>query len=337
MKKNKLVCAVALAILGLFLVATPTLAISNPNSITMPYYKVFYDVKETGDMFLAAEGKVIYTVEPTDYTASEAFLFEWLDVAGTTTLASTPISDYGDRPTGIYLNATQVTALGLVVGTSYKIRIVGNPLIFASTAGNIVNATLVAEDYSDQNLGADGGIPSNNNLRNGMLVVAQDMENYDTPADDYITTVQGYDYLTIAGGDLFLNGMPGLNILCPILFQTGIEAMTGDDPESTGTYGQTLTVTQKWGATVANGLTMLGSWLGINQALAGSLVLFALVIALAVYVYSKTESGIVVLLMVAATPFIGAYLGLMPLALAFIFVIFIVVLLGYFFFSRGAL
>jgi len=43
------------------------------------------------------------------------------------------------------------------------------------------------------------------------------------------------------------------------------------------------------------------------------------------------------LLVLAATPFFGAYLGLMPIALAFVFMIMLVTLLGYFFFARGVL
>ncbi len=158
-----------------------------------------------------------------------------------------------------------------------------------------------------------------------------------TALTPYIVTVQGTRYLTILGGDVFLAGVPALSSFVPILFQAAIEPMQGDTPASTGAYAHALSPLTQWGATAANGLTMLGTYLGINQALAGSVILFVAVIAFAVFLYQKTESGLAVLLMVAATPFVGAFLGLMPMALAFILVIFIVVLLGYFFFSRGAL
>jgi len=282
---------------------------------------------------------VNYTMINPEYTASQAFLFELLDVAGTTTLASTPLKSYGDRPIGIYLTATQVSTLGLTTGTAYKVRITGNPAIFGALAGNTVTVTFGVDDYVDQLLGVDDGIPTNNPLRNGMMKVANNMENHDAPlpADSYIATVQGYEYLSSDGGDLFITGISGLSSMCPILFQTGVNPVEGDEPENTGAYALTLTPAQKWGNTVANGLTTLGSYLGINQALAGSVMLFFLVIAFAVFVYQRTESGVTVLLMVSATPFLGAYLGLMPMALAFIFVIIIITLLGYFFFSRGAL
>jgi hypothetical protein len=125
--------------------------------------------------------------------------------------------------------------------------------------------------------------------------------------------------------------------MCPILFQSGTEPMTSEQPESTGAYALTLTPGQKWGTTVANGLTNLGLYFGINQALAGSLMLFVFATAFAVAAYSVTGSGLFVVLVMSAMPFTGAWLGLMPMALAFIFVIVIITLLGYFFFSRGAL
>ena len=125
--------------------------------------------------------------------------------------------------------------------------------------------------------------------------------------------------------------------MCPIFFQYVSQGVDNWAQEDTGTYVSTLSIAEKWGSTAANGLTMLGSYLGLSQKLAGSVMLFVLTIAFAVFIYQKTESGVVVLLMVAACPFVGAFLGLMPLALAFILVVIVVILMGYFFYSRGAL
>jgi len=66
-------------------------------------------------------------------------------------------------------------------------------------------------------------------------------------------------------------------------------------------------------------------------------VLLILAVGLAVFAYSRTQSGITVLLLIGVVPFLGAWLGLLPMALAFIFTIFMVALMGFFFFSRGAL
>lgn len=280
---------------------------------------------------------VNYVMTNPGYDASSAFSFELLNTAGNVTLAAVPLQSYGDRPIGIYLNPSQVTSANLTVGTAYGIRIQGNPLVFPSPTGNNVTAFLSSGDYTNQELGDDGGIPTNNSLRNFCLEIAKNMEVTDTATGFYIVTVQGFSYLTSLGGNLFIEGIPNLNQMCPILFQSSVSSMTGDEPSSNGTYQSMLTPLNQWGATTSNGLTMIGSYLGINQALAGSVILFLLASLLAFWFYQKTQSGVAVILLVGATPFLGAWMGLMPLALAFIFTIIIVALMAFFFFSRGAL
>lgn len=335
---SKILRVLVLALVGLFLVSPVAYAISNPDNIdfgtgTTMTYKVFENVLETGDWLIPVEGWVYYATPPTDYTAEEAFLFELLNTAGNVTIRSTTLNEYGDRPISIYMSADTVTSLGLVSGTAYGLRLTGNPLIFPSTTNNTKTIYLAAGDYIDQSVATD----TNNPLRDYLIMMADHIEDYDSPSSPYITSVLGVKYLTLDGGDIFIEGIPNIASMCPTLFQAGLEPMPSEPPSSTGSYALTLTPGQKWGATAAQGLTDLGVYLGINQALAGSTVLFILVIMFAVFAYAKTESGVSVLLMVAATPFLGAYLGLMPMALAFIFVIIIITLLGYFFFSRGAL
>lgn len=384
--------------LMLMLIVAPVLAISNPDSITLNRYKVFENVLEDDDMLFIVETNVYYATIPTDYDASGAFSFDVMNESGNTTLATTSLNDYGDRPISIYLTSSQVASLSLVSGTAYILRVMGNPLIFASTTGNTVNVTLAASDYIDQDLGDDGGVASENNLRNYLLAMAKDIQDNDEPINDYVVTVQGIQYIStklnpstttgytsetesstsssntsaevtgnvteysggtsettsnttgeneylnidevwagISGADIFIEGISAITTMCPILFESGLSAISGDKPDGTGAYAAQLSALNQWGETTARGLSMLGEYLGINEELAGSLVLFILVALFAVVIYKKTESGIAVLLLVAVTPFVGAYLGLMPMALAFIFVIVIVVLMGYFFYSRGAL
>lgn len=340
--KLKLISIILIIVASILLSASIVLAISNPDDIDFgsgdtAQYLVFENVNEDGDMLFVAEGLVEYASEPTDYDASESFIFEVLNEDGDETLISRALEAYGNRPISIYQNPQQVTDLGLVSETQYIIRISGNPLVFASMTGNSVNATLTAADYIDQSIGADSDVPTDNNLRNFCINVAENIEDYDSPVNDYLITIQGYQYLTSEGADIFVEGIPNLYNFCPILFQYGAEAMESDEPESTGTYALTLTPLNKWGQLTADGLTNIGVFLGINQALAGSVVLFLAAIALAVYTYKQTGSGIATTVLVAAAPFIGGFLGLMPMALAFIFVIVIITLMGYYFLSRGAL
>lgn len=327
----------------LFILVTPIYAMSNPSILSWgtglsATYKVFYNVLENDDMLFVAEGYVYYPVTQ-NYTASEAFSFEVLNTTGNVTYASVMLNNYGDRPISIYLSANQTASLGLTVGASYGIRILGNPLIFASPTGNNLTAYLGAGDYVDQALGNDGGSATNNMLRIFLIGMAEHIEDEDSPplGYEYITTVQGVRYLTSYGGDIFIEGIPNLQAMCPLLFQSSVAPMKGDSQSSNGTYASMLTPLQRWGANTAKGLENLGIYLGISTELAGSLILFIMVCCLAIYFYKRTQSGVAVTLLVAAAPFLGAWLGLMPMALAFIFTIIIMVLMSYFFYSRGAM
>ena len=332
--------AICLSILTICGQANTALAIGNPTSVefgsgTNKYYKVFENVLETSDMLFVAEGYVNYTVEPTDYTAEEAFIFEVLNTAGNETIISRSLVDYGDRPISIYLTAAQKTSLGVVSGTAYKLRIRGNPSIFASQTGNSVNATLAGEDYINQSL--SGNTTTTNLLRNFMILMAIAIEAEDVPTDSYLTISQGITYLSSEGANIFLAGVPFLDSMCPVLFVNAVESLSDDQPTSTGAYAITLSPLARWGNTTANGLTNVGVYLGINQALAGATVALILGALLAVFVYKKLQSGVATLMIMATYPFIISWLGLMPLALAFIIMILIVILGGYYFFKQGAL
>jgi len=340
---HRVIISSFIAITLFIFVCLPVLAIVNPDDIafgtgTEPDYGVFYDVLEEGDILFVAEGLVEYAIIPTDYSANESYLFEVLNTIGTEVYLSTPLNEYNNRPISIYQSAAQVTALGLTVGTAYGLRITPNPLVMVASEGvNQITAYLDVADYTDQMLGIDNGVPTANPLRNFLIDMAENIQTYDSPTDDYLVAVQGYYYLSLTGGDIFIEGIPALTSMCPILFQAGLESIQSDKPSSYGSYGSALNPQNQWGDTVSMGLTNIGVYLGVNQALAGSVVLLFMVIMLGVFIYAKTQSGIVVLLLLGAAPFMGAYLGLMPLALAFIFVIVMVTLLGYYFFSRGAL
>lgn len=319
----------------------PVFAMSNPDTITFyatgstPTYKAFYNVQETGDRLYVAEGVVFYSVAQ-NITAGEAFSFQLLDTNGTAILAQVPLNDYGAKPISIYLSANQVSTLGLTVGEANIIRIIGNPTIFPNGNGNNVTAVLGGGDYVDQLLGNNGGIPTSDPLRNFIILVMQDIQVYDG-VTTYLTTVGGYSYLTTTGGNIVIAGIPGSDTFCQIAFQAAVANVAGDTPTSTGAYASSLSPLSQWGSTAASGLTNLGIYLGIGQVLAGSVVFMFLVILLGIWVYVQTQSGLATLLIIGGMPFIGGMLGLVPLGLAFVVAIVLVMLLGFFFFARGAL
>lgn len=332
-----------LSVITLLFVASPVLAIANPDTIwfgtktPIKYVKAFENVGETGDMLFLAEGFVDYAVTPDDYNAGEAFILQLISTDGLTVLSSRPLEEWGERPISIYLTAAQVTALGLASPNAYIVRITGNPLIFPVLTEdiNMVTYTLGAGDWIDQSLATATANP----LRNACIYIAENMEEEDGfPTPSYLTESGGVTYLTPAGGTIFVRGVPGLDVFVPSLFQVITEVLEAPDPDATGDYVAVVTPLLRLGPEIAGGLTDVGVWLGVSQAMAAGLILFGLMVMLSVWLFQKTQSGKVVIgLGLAAALPVGTFLGMSSLVLLFIIVIFIVLLMGYYFLTRGAL
>jgi len=385
--KKKIIVIISLLIIGMIALVMPvSAAVANPDAISFGSgdagkYKVFENVLEDSDMLFIAEGLVAYNSTPS-YDADELFLFEVTNAAGTEIYLATSLNEYGDRPISIYQTAAQVTSKGLVSGTSYGLRIRGNPLIFATGAGNTANVTLIDTDWIDYSVFDND---ENNGMRTFLLEMAGNIEDYDTPAIDYIENIDGLDYLSarknpltsgyvsvsenttavsvsggsenvteysgatttvtytyssslISGVDIFMEGIPGISNMCPILLASGTTAMASDAPDSSGTYGDSLTSLAAWGAITDNGITQIGNYLDISHDMAAGLILFILAAALGIWIYKRTESGLATLLvLVGAVPIFGVIFGMLDMALMAIGVILVVILFAFYFYNRGAL
>ena len=354
MKKINVIIACLFALLLVLVIVMPVSAIGNPTTIRFygnisggqPRVKAFYNVKETGDMLFLAETYVHYASIPTDYTAKQAFSFELLNASDkTTVLQSTPIIDYECKIASIYQTAAQVTALSLVNNTQYWLRIVGNPTIFGTPTEN-VNEVFYRLDISDWADQEKGNVSDASNtlllyVARGSPSLASDLQTNDG-VTTYITTSQGYNYLTSIGGNIFLQGCPNLNIFVPKAFQTSASVMSATDPSSANgladpTKGN-ITMTNQLGARTASGFTNLGFFLGgssMPQWEAGLLGLFIIMFVIAIAVAKATGHPQVGIIIGSMTLMVGGFLGLMPMGLAFAITILIVVLTVWFFFSRG--
>jgi hypothetical protein len=298
-------------------------------------YQVFQNVGETGDMLFVAETYLHYESTPTDYSAQEAFLFEVIDTDGTTVIQSTPILSFENYVTSIYFSDDQVDTFGLVWESAYSVRITGNPTIFGTPVEgtNMVTATLVDSDYiTDTSSGVSVA-----GLRTFCIHIAEDLQENDSPANDYYTSVQGTTYLTTTGGNIFLAGIPGLAAFVPSLFQTSSENVVVPSEESTGAYAESLSYTQSLGTTIGNGIENFGTWLGVNSTMAGVIVMFIIMLFVCGYAYVKTQSLLLPDAIAMALPLLGAQLGLVPLAMAFTVTLVIALISLYYFFTRGAL
>lgn len=346
-KSTKILGALATALLGLLLVTTPVLAISNPTSIafgtgTIDRYKAFYNVYETGDMLFIAETYVHYSSTPTDYTAEEAFNFALMDASAAIVYRSVSIPAYENKVVGIYQTAAQVTTLGLSTGTAYNLRITGNPSIFSTlTEGtNMVTnqlATSTGEtldvDWIDQSVATSTANP----LRDFIILIVQDLEANDSPSTSYLTTVQGTTYLSSAGGNIFLDGIPNLRQFCPTAFAGTVEPIVVTAPPTTGALTSDLTVLNKLGANASTAFTNMSSWLGISAAMAGTLAFMIGILLLTFYIYTRTRNVSLVAVVIMLMVVFGAYMGLLPLAALFIGILSIIIASAYYLMGKGVI
>lgn len=310
-------------------------AISNPDTIefgsgiTAPY-KIFYNVFETGDWWVIAEGYVNYASEPTDYTASEAFNFELLNDSGNITYAVTSLVAYGDRPISIYLTASQVTSLGLLTTEDYMLKITGVPPAFSTPTGNTINATTTATDFVDQSTSTN----TTNHIRTFMINMMETIENEDSPTDDYVITSNGIKYISSAGANIVLEGIPELDDAVPSLFSVISTTIGLDTPTDNGTYSENLTQLGAWNNITRDGLTNMGVWLGINQSLAASTVYFILATLLCGYVYVKSKGKALPIILAFMLIVAGIPLGFVSMGIVFGVIAIIVILAAWYFWSR---
>jgi len=358
-----------LVLVGLFCSVVPVyaIAISNPNTIRFhgantPGYdraKAFYNVNETGDMFFLAESYVYFAGgNPTDYSCQQAFSFELLNTTKTSVLLSTPVTNYGCKIVAIYQTATQVTALGLVSGTQYYLRLTMNPVVMMAVPTtpientNYVDFPLSSDHWIDQSVGK-GTV---NDLlvsyvvsdKLGMGSLASDLQLNDA-VTTYIITIQGVSYLTTLGANIFSTACPNLRNYAPNAFQTTSTINTSVDPNSEnglavatktdGSTGGNINITSKLGPNLGGAFTNLGHWLGgstMPQWQAGLIGLFIIMFIICIALAKVTGHPVVPVALGSMTLIIGGFLGLMPMALAFALTMLIFILAVWFFFSRGS-
>lgn len=337
--KKKLLSVILSLITLAILPATAALAISNPTSIAFGTgtstnrYNVFQNILETGDVLIAAETLVAYASDPTDYTSQEAFNLELLDTTGTTVLFSSTIKKYGGGVNAIYLSASQVTA-NFTWGTAYILRIAGNPSIFGALVEgtNKVTKTLQASDYiNDTPAGT-----SLSGLRSFMITTAENLQTYDG-VTTYTTTNAAVTYITPTGSNIFNAGVPGLSGMIPTLFSVSAGVFQYTDPAHGGAYAANRTIASSWNTGISNGITTLGSYLGVSDTLAGGLVAFIVIIIGLGYVTVKGMGRPAMAVCGTLLVFVCTYLGLIPMAFIFAVLTLIVVYGVYHLITRGAL
>jgi hypothetical protein len=326
-----LIAVITALILSLFL-TSPVFAIANPDSITMyNTSKAFQNIFEDGDLLFVTRYNVEYATEPTE-EANVAFSIVLYNASGTTILASRPLNYYQENIISIYLDASQVTSLGITYESNLILKISGNPILFSTlTEGtNVKSYTLSASDW---NIGTSL-------LSDYCLILANILED-DWIADGWTgtllsTTSNGEQVLNSSGVTVFEDAIPGITYKISGLSYLSSLGATIQSDTVNPLQEEDTTITNKLGITITNAFEGIGNFLGISGDMAAGLwiLLFVLSIMSIIFLGSGNSTGAIIL----SVPIIvmGAYLGAIPMSLLYTIGMFIVAYVFYFIWLRGS-
>lgn len=251
MKRFRLGILLAL-LAALLLSATPAYADTpDPDSSpTIEEINIYRNLRETGDWLAIIYANIPYATLP-DLPVTQTFIWRLIDTDNVTEFGSTIGYAYNDDGYGyngcsLYLTAAEVTALGMVWGTSYTIRLSGNPAAFDTPP--VYNFTINAGDYSSLTVPADVRAE----LAARVLAIAADLDNKWGLASAYslLTQNETATVLSIYGEAFFRGAIHGLQAMAPTVFSVIIREIDLPAREWDPEYSENLT--GQWGGTWAD-------------------------------------------------------------------------------------
>lgn len=319
MKKFRLVIILGLLVM-LLLPTTPVYADTpDPDSTpTIEQFNLYRNMRETGDMLLLIYANIPYAAIP-DTPVTQTFIWSLLDTDNVTELGSTVgyaynISTYTDDGFGynvfsMYWNAANVTALGITWGTTYTVRLSGNPAVFDTPP--IYNYTINAGAYSA--LTAQADVQDELGLR--ILTIAADLDIRWGLSTTYslLTELEVGRALSIYGEAFFRGAIYGVQSLAPGIFAAVIRTI--DVPARTWDPEYSENVTGQYAGTWVDTAKAAGEVLfGTTYDLLSIIILLVLSAGLLIGNLQLTGDSWNALVDVSVFGVIGARLGLYDLA-----------------------
>lgn len=301
---------------------------SQPSPYTIVTAKAFQNIYQTGDILIIFEYNLGYTAIPA-YSCSELFYCQLLNGSDALTPVRKPLNYFNYNMSSLYFSKADVTALGLVWGTTtYKVRIAETDLFSVPTTVDFgLSGSSQWMTQSDASL-ARGYVKAYL-----LSVVVNDLQARNTTT--YIVNVANASVLNTAGRALVLTAIPYLDTPIPELFQMSTSQIVVTQPTATGALQTNQTLEKQLGSQVSTAFTNFGSLLHVSgqQVALGWFLLCILIIVSIVFLATGNLIGasIVSLPMVL----IGAWVGAIPMAFIFTGVLVMVVLLSFYLFVRG--
>ena len=306
----------------LALVALPlssVLAISDPDSISINSVKAYEGLWEEGDMLFIVEYEVMYGVDP-DEDPEDTFLVGLWD--GTVKGPDRALAYYQHNFTSIYLTAAQVTSFGYELNDELKVRVTGNPSAFpVLTEGVNMKTTTLTSGHWNKGVDMD---ETREFLSTWCIIIAETLEDsWEIP----LLTTGGR--LNTTGMVKFKEAIPGLDSICPDIFQVATSYPDYEDPEYDPTYEEDLL--DRAGTKLTTALEGLGLWItgkSDTGLLIGGVGLAILFFVLAGRIFIAT--GSVPTSIAVSLPFLfaGNLIGILPLTITFVAAFLVAVLFG---------
>ena len=317
---KRLGIGILLALLAGLMLATPVYADtpdpdSNPAIDTTNIYR---NLRETGDMLVVVYANIPYATPPST-PVTQTFTWRLMDTDNVTELGSTvgyaynvgthQDDGFGYNVWSMYFSADNVTSLGIVWGTSYPLRLSGNPAVF--DAPPVYNFPISLVDYSTLTDTADVKAE----LAARILNIAGDLESkwgltatYSLLAQSETATV-----LSIYGEAFFRGAIHGLQAFAPAVFSVVIREIDISDRDWDPEYSEN--VTGQWAGTWAETAREAGKALfGTEYDLLSIIMLLVMSVGLLIGNIMLTGDHWNGLVDVAILGVIGARLGMYDLA-----------------------
>ena len=272
-------------------------------------------------MLFVIEYKTMYDPDPEEEPEDTFLAGIWDE-----TLVKGPdiaLNYYQHNFISIYLTPTQVTSFGYALNDELKIRIAGNPSYFSSlTEGvNMKTKTLTEANWVK---GSSMAL-TRTYLADWCVILAETFED----SWGEIVLLTESDKLNTTGKLLFEEAIPGLQSICPEIFQ--VSSSYPDEPEPAGNATFQNTLLGNMGDRLSGVLDGLGETVfgreGMGVFIGGiGLAILYFILAGRIFIATGSVPGAVAV----SIPFLigGNLIGILPLTITFIAAFIVVLMFG---------
>jgi len=239
------------------------------------YPAVFSSYMNPGDLLFTVETIVKYPPYYPAQMAGEYFSVQLLGTDNSTLIASVPLSNWGDRPTAIYLNPT--LSATLTPQAAYIIRLIGVNVVGTPNVTYTLTPSLWKgsdKEYLDR-------------WCRGTAISMALADNVSAPTYLQVLTDRR-EVISDAAGGYFTTGIPGISQVRPYLFATHIIQPTVVTASGSSIYTNATAWETFVGAQAAADITAFGLPFGLSGRNAAAGMIFLIIIGVMLIIVKGT-------------------------------------------------